>query len=438
MASSAIPKSVSRNLQAAKQGKGALVNGKILDGVKVLDFGSYVAGAAVSMHLAKMGAEVIKIEHPTKVDGGRYFLTVPGAEAADPRVGAEIFSAANVCKKDLAVDVQQDEGKEIVFDLIKQADILIENMVPGAMKRRGLSYDVVKDINPQIVYISSSSCGQTGPESFFVGYAPTFAHKSGLGSLTGYPEAAPSNFIGGIDNRSAVLSVGAVLSAYYYREVTGKGQYIDLASQEAIAFNLSDCYLDYIVNGHQQGCAGNKREGFAPQDAYRTTGDDEWVAISVSSSDEWFGLCAAMEMPELAKDPRFDTYEKRFANAEALDEIISAWTQGLSNYEVTEVLQQYKVPSAPCLNSEGCYHDPHYRARNIIVRIEHRQAGYDYNLSCPWHFSKAGTGISSSAPLLGEHTVMVLKNKLGMKDEEIETLAKKRVIRRIFDYDNPF
>ncbi|MEG0303865.1 CaiB/BaiF CoA transferase family protein, partial [Gordonibacter sp.] len=338
----------------------------------------------------------------------------------------------------LAVDVQQDEGREIVFDLIEQADILIENMVPGAMERRGLGYDVVKEINPQIVYLSSSSCGQTGPESFFVGYAPTFAHKSGLGSLTGYPDAAPSNFIGGIDNRSAVLSVGAVLSAYYYREVTGKGQYIDLASQEAIAFNLSDCYLDYIVNGHQQGCAGNKREGFAPQDAYPSAGDDDWVAISVSNDAEWEGLCAAIGAPELAQDARFATYEARFANAAELDEIVTSWTQGRTKYEATEVLQQHKVPSAPCLNSEGCYHDPHYQARNVIVQIEHRQTGYDYNLSCPWRYSLADTGITSSAPLLGEHTVMVLKNKLGKKDKEIEELADKRVIRRIFDYDNPF
>lgn len=411
---------------------------KILDGVKVLDFGTYVAGAAISMVLAKMGAEVIKIEHPTKVDGGRYFLAVPGSTAPDARIGAEIFSAANVCKKDIAVDVQQDEGRKIVFDLIEQADIFIENMSPGSMKKRGLDYEAVRAVNPEIVYLSSSSCGQTGPESFFVGYAPTFAQKSGLGHLTGYPDAPPSNFITSIDMRSATMSIGAVLSALFYRRATGKGQYIDLASQEAIAFNLGDCYLDYIVNGDEQGCTGNRREGFAPQGAYPTLGNDEWVAISVSNEDEWVGLCAAMDMLELVHDPRFASYKARTMNADALDAIVSEWTRMRGSYAATEALQQHSVPSAPCLNSEGCFNDEYYQERGVFVELEHRQTGRDFNLSCPWRFGAADTEVITSAPLLGEHTVMVLKNKLGMTSSEIAGLADKRVVRRIFDYDNPF
>ncbi|MEG1247063.1 CaiB/BaiF CoA transferase family protein, partial [Gordonibacter sp.] len=374
---------------------------KILDGVKVLDFGTYVAGAAISMVLAKMGAEVIKIEHPTKVDGGRYFLAVPGASAPDARIGAEIFSAANIGKKSLSVDVQQDEGREIVFDLIKQADILIENMSPGSMVKRGLGYEAVRAVNPGIVYLSSSSCGQTGPESFFVGYAPTFAQKSGLGHLTGYPGTPPSNFITSIDMRSATMSIGAVLAALFHRRATGKGQYIDLASQEAIAFNLGDCYLDYIVNGDEQGCSGNRREGFAPQDAYPTSGSDEWVAVSVSNDEEWAGLCRAMDRSELVDDPRFATYRQRVENADALDSLISAWTQGRDNYAAAEALQRYGVPSAPCLNSEGCFNDGYYRERGVFVELEHRQTGRDFNLSCPWRFSEAETGVTTSAPLLG-------------------------------------
>jgi crotonobetainyl-CoA:carnitine CoA-transferase CaiB-like acyl-CoA transferase len=121
-----------------------------------------------------------------------------------------------------------------------------------------------------------------------------------------------------------------------------------------------------------------------------------------------------------------------------MDAIITEWTKARDKYATTEILQRYGVPSAPCLDSEGCFKDKHYHERGIYVEIEHRQLGKDYNLACPWRYSKAETGITSSAPLLGEHTVMVLKNKLGKKDKEITELAKKQIIRRIFDYDNPF
>lgn len=414
------------------------MNKAILEGVRVLDFGTYLAGAATTMHLARLGAEVIKIEAPLRPDGGRYFVTAPGVLPPDPRFGSQLFCTGNVGKMDLSLDISQERGKDILRRLIEVSDVLYENMTPGTMAKHGFDYEAVKAIKPDIIYVSSSSCGQEGPERNFVGYAANFANKSGLGHLTGYEGSRPSLFVGSIDMRSANMGLGAILTALYHHAVTGKGQYVDLASQEAIAAHLGDSYLDYIVNGNEQGRQANKRFGYAPQDAYPTNQKDVWVAVSVENDGQWRSLCACMGMPGLADDERYSTYEGRAAHEAELDEIVAAWTRQKGQYEAVELLQAAGVPAAPCLNSEGVYKNPHFQDRGIFVPVEHRDLGTDYALAPPWRFAETPASFERGVPLLGEHTSQVLKNVLGMGEREIRDLAESRVIRRIFDYDNAF
>ena len=409
-----------------------------LEGIKVLDFGTYLAGAATTMHLARLGAEVIKVEHPTRPDGGRYFVTAPGVKPPDPRVGDQLFSSGNTGKIDISVDLSQHEGKEILMELIKGCDVFYENMKPGSMARNGFNYEAVKTVKPDIIYMSSSSCGQEGPERDFVGYAANFANKSGLGALTGYEGSRPSLFVGSIDMRSANMGLLMLLTALYHRKVTGEGQYIDLASQEAIATQLGDVYLDFTVNGHEQGHMANKRAGFAPQDAYPTSKEDQWIAISISNDIEWKAFCEAIGTPELKTDPRFISYNNRVANAVELDAIIAEWTKQHEVYEAVKVLQAHKVPSSPSLNSEGAFHNPHFQARGIFEPTPHRKLGTDYAMTPPWKFSETPAYFSHPVPFLGEHTVQVLKSMTKMTDNQLDELAEKRVVRRIFDYDNPF
>lgn len=411
---------------------------QVLKDVRVLDFGTYLAGAATMMYLSRLGAEVIKIEHPTRPDGGRYFVTAPGVLPPDPRHGSQFFCTGNINKQSVSIDISQDEGKELLRELIKESDIFYENMTPGTMAKHGFNYEAVKEIKPDIIYVSSSSCGQEGPEKNFVGYAANFANKSGLGHLTGYEGSRPSIFVGSIDVRSASMGLAAIVSALFYKERTGEGQYIDIASQEAISAQLGDCYLDYIVNGNEQGRQANKRSGFAPQDAYPTKDDDEYVAISVQTQSQWRAFCEVIDRPELADDPQFATYDDRVQQAAELDEIISQWTSKKDKYEVVGLMQEKQVPAGPCLNSEGVYKDPHHRERGTFVPVEHRDLGTDYALLAPWRFSETPSEITRPVPLLGEHTSMVLKNVLGKSEKEIRELADKRVIRRIYDYDCPF
>lgn len=387
------------------------------------------------MLLAHLGAEVIKIENPKGPDGARFFLTITRKDVkpVDYRIGNQLYDTSNFGKLGVSIDVSTPEGREIVLKLVEKSDILIENMAVGVMKKHGLAYEDVIERNPSIVYVSSTACGQTGPEKNFIGYAATFANKSGLGHVTGYPGSIPSTFVGSIDLRSAVMAACAALTALYHRDVTGEGQYVDVASQEAIASHLGDVYLDYIANGVIQGPQANRRPGYAPQSAYKTLGDDEWVAVSVGAEDEWRALCGAMGRPELADDPRFADHESRARNWEQLDDIVTAWTSNQDKYAVVNALQAVKVPAGPFLNSKGLFEDPHIRERRSVLPMEHPAMGYDYAVNAPWRYGETPAEPGRRSPLLGEHTVQVLKNVLGMKDPEIDGLAEKKIIRRLYD-----
>lgn len=406
---------------------------KILKGIRILDFGAFLAGPAASMMLAHMGAEVIKVENPKGPDGSRFFMTAVGVKPIDYRLGTQLFNASNFGKLGVSIDVSAPDGKALILQIAEKCDIVIENMAVGVMKKHGLDYETVAKRNPKIIYISSTACGQTGPENNYIGYAATFANKSGLGHLTGYPGSIPSTFVGSIDLRSAAMSAAAMLTALYHRDMTGEGQYVDVASQEAIAAQLGDVYIDYIANGNIQQKQANRREGYAPQGAYPSAGEDEWVSISVSSQGEWEALCRAIDKSQLIDDERFSDYESRKANWEALDDIISSWTAGQDKYDTVRRLQSVGVPAGPVHNAKTLFEDPHIQERSCFVPIEHPAMGLDYAVGAPWRFSETPAAPSVRAPILGEHTVQVLKNLLGMKDAEIDELAEKKVIRRIFD-----
>lgn len=409
------------------------MSNKPLSGIRILDFGSFLAGPVAAMILGSLGAEVIKVENPKKPDAARMFVTAAGVRPPDLRIGAQLYDTSNFNKLGICVDISTPKGKEIMYELVKNSDVFMENMRPGAIAKYGFSYDELKAINPSIIYLSSSACGQTGPENKYIGYAATFANKSGLGHLTGYADSIPGTFVGSIDVRSSVLSVIGILTAINYRDKTGKGQYIDVSSQEAISSQLGDVYLDYITNNNIQGRMANKRNGYAPQGAYPTCEKDEWVAISVENDEQWVNFCKAIGKDELANDPKYATYEKRFQNSEELDEIISAWTKDQYKYGVVEKLQALKVPSGPVLNSEGLSKDPHIAARKDFTPVPHRDMGIDYAITPPWRFSKTPASVDKTSPLLGEHTTQVLKNLCGKTDKEIAELAEEKVIRRIFD-----
>jgi crotonobetainyl-CoA:carnitine CoA-transferase CaiB-like acyl-CoA transferase len=296
------------------------------------------------------------------------------------------------------------------------------------MPRLGLGYEVLREVKQDIIYLSSSACGQTGPEREYVGYAPTFAALGGASFLTGYEDWPPSNFMGAIDLRSATTSAFAMVAALCHHQRTGEGQYVDLSSQETIAVLVGDTLLDYIMNQRVPTRKGNRDEVMAPHNCYRCRGDDNWISIAVATDQEWHALCKAMERHDLVQDERFSDAYKRWNNQDELDQIINEWTKSQDYYGVMEKLQKAGVAAAPSLSSEGLFKDPHLKERDVFMQVEHPVIGKDWVIAPPWRLSATPAGIKRHAPLLGEHNDFIFHGLLGMSREEIKKLEEEQVI----------
>jgi len=276
--------------------------------------------------------------------------------------------------------------------------------------------------------LSSSAVGGTGPERTYVGYAPNFAAMSGLAYVSGYPEGQPSTLSGAIDTRVATTSAFAVLAALNYRQRTGRGQHIDLASSEAISCLAGDVFMDYTMNQRVRERNGNRDELMAPHGCYPCRGEDRWVTIAVSTEEEWRAFYNALGNPHWTEDGRFIDASSRRQNQEELDRLVSEWTRRHTDYEVTEILQRVGVAAAPVLTGDMVAEDPHVRERNILVEMEHSQIGERLVVGPPWKLSSTPARVRRPAPLLGEHNQYVLGELLGMSQDEIEQLVEERVV----------
>jgi crotonobetainyl-CoA:carnitine CoA-transferase CaiB-like acyl-CoA transferase len=377
--------------------------------------------------LGFLGAEVIKVESRRRLDHARNLSFSTGKRFSGPNESS-VFNNLNLNKKSVTLNLSKPRAVEIAKLLVGHSDVVMENMRPGVIPRLGLGYEVLAQVKPELIYISSSSCGQTGPQREYVGYAPTFAALGGLSHITGYEDWPPSNFMGSMDLRSATTSAFAILTALIYRQKTGQGQYIDLASQETIAVLAGDVLLNYFMNGRVTGRQGNKDEWMAPHNCYRCRGEDNWVSIAVADDGEWQALCRVMGRPELTADQRFDTPAARLKNREDLDALISQWTKDQDYYAVTEILQKAGVAAAPSLSSEGLFYDPHLRSRGVYFQLDHPFIGKDWVITPPWRFSETAARISRHSPLLGEHNEEIFGRMLGLSAEEIKALEEEEVI----------
>jgi benzylsuccinate CoA-transferase BbsF subunit len=398
-----------------------------LAGLRVTEFTSAWAGPYATCLLGFLGAEVIKVESRKRLDHARNLSFSTGKRFSGPNESS-VFNNLNLNKKSVTLNLSKPKAIEVAKRLVGLSDVVMENMRPGVIPRLGLGYDVLQAIKPELIYISSSSCGQTGPEREYVGYAPTFAALGGFSHITGYEDWPPSNFMGSMDLRSATTAAFAILTALIYRQRTGEGQYIDLASQETIAVLAGDVLLDYFMNHRVPGRKGNKDEWMAPHNCYRCQGDDKWVSIAVATDPEWQALCLVMGKPELLEDMRFNPPSIRLKNQEVLDDLINQWTKDKDYYEVTKLLQEAGVASAPSLSSEGLFHDPHLREREVYSPLDHPSIGKDWVIAPPWRLSETPARIHRHSPLLGEHNKEIFGQMLGLSPEEIHELEKEEVI----------
>jgi crotonobetainyl-CoA:carnitine CoA-transferase CaiB-like acyl-CoA transferase len=403
------------------------MNNGPLQGVRITEFTSAWAGPYATCLLALLGAEVIKVESRRRLDHSRMTSFSTGKDFSGPDESS-VFNSLNLNKFGVNLNLSKPKGVEIAKKLVGVSDAVIENMRPGVMPRLGLGYEVLSEVKQDIIYLSSSACGQTGPEREYVGYAPTFAALGGASFLTGYEDWPPSNFMGAIDLRSATTSAFAMVAALCHHQRTGEGQYVDLSSQETIAVLVGDTILDYIMNRRVPMRMGNRDEVMAPHNCYRCRGDDNWISIAVATDQEWRALCKAMERRDLVQDERFSDAYKRWNNQDKLDQIINEWTKSQDYYGVMEKLQKAGVAAAPSLSSEGLFKDPHLREREVFTQVEHPVMGKDWVIAPPWRLSATPASIKRHAPLLGEHNDFIFHGLLGMSREEIKELEEEQVI----------
>jgi len=398
-----------------------------LEGVRIMDFTWAWAGPQATLLLALLGAEVIKVESRRRLDHSRLRSLVAGRSMGGPDESF-IFNTLNLNKLGLTLNLSKPEAVEIARSLAKISDVVTENMRPGVLERLGLGYEALKAVKPDIIMLSSSAVGGTGPERLYTGYAPTFAAMGGMAYITGRAGGRPAPLMGTIDLRVGSTGAFAVLAALYHRKRTGRGQYIDLSSAEAVSALMGDAFMDYTMNGRVQQRAGNNDRAMAPHNVYPCKDDDAWVTIAVGTEEEWRALCAVIGDERLRRDERFADEASRWQNRDALDEVIGGWTRERMPLDIMQVLQAAGVPSMPVYAGEEIVRDRHVVERGIIEEVEHPLMGVRRVLGPPWRLSKTPARIMRPGPLLGQHNDYVLGELLGMSKDEIERLTAAEVL----------
>ena len=393
---------------------------KALEGIRVLDFTQFLAGPYCGLMLADMGAEVIKIENPTIGDFTR---------TVNPQVKGQsmYFNNVNRNKKSVTVNLKTEEGKNLFAELVKTADVVVENNRPGVMKRLGFDYESCKNLNSKIIFASISGFGQTGPYSSLPGYDIIAQAMGGAMSVTGWPEGpatrsgvALGDILGGLN-----ATVG-ILSALHYRNLTGEGQSIDVSLVDSIVSSLETISTQYIYDGKIPQRTGNRYLATYPYDSF-TAMDGEYV-IACGTDVHFEKLAKVMGKPELAGMDRFINIPMRKENGSELKSIIDQWGSDKTVEEAVKVILDVGVPAAPILDMKQVIEDEHIAvAREMFVDIEHPVAGKIKISGNPIKMSTTKTDIRKTAPLLGEDSYDVY-GSLGFDSETLDEYKFKNII----------
>ena len=407
-----------------------------LEGIRVIDSSYVFAGPYATGLLCDLGAEVIKIEGPARTDmtrGGAFSGLVPdNVKGPDPWNRTSTYNLANRGKKSLVLDLSRKEGREVLVDLLKITDVIIENFTPRVMRGWGLDYPNMKKINPGIIMVSNTGYGRGGPYSSYPAQATTQEATHGLAAVTGYRDGAPSkagqSFV---DFLAAWACMSAALLGLRYRRRFGEGLWADIGMYQLGCYNVSEYVLDYIANGTPGGRIGDRHRQYAPQGAYRCAGEDAWCTLSVRDDHEWAALCAVIGRPELATDPRFATEPARRAHHDAIDEIVNKWTATLGKVEAMQRLQQAGVPAGAVLDGRDMHFDPQLKARGLLEAIEYppeRGMGKQrLVIGRPWKFSGTDLKVRGPAPTYGQHNRYVLQKLLGYDDARCQALEQANI-----------
>ena len=405
---------------------------RALDGIRIVEMGQLIAIPFATKMLGDMGAEVIRIESCTRMDGYRVAGLYENDGSGEFWNRAVNFYEQNRGKQSLTLDLTQSSGIETLIDLIAVSDVFVENFTPRVISNFGLEYDDLRKVKPDIIMVSSTGYGHTGPWSGFgaIGYGTEAA--CGLAAVTGYIDGPPSiPELPYADYTAGEHTVFAIMAALMHRAATGKGQFIDVSQTQTLTATVPEPLMDYAFNGRVTGTSGNRDDTYAPQGTYPCAGVDSWISLSVRSDNDWAVLCGVLERPDWVTDPRFADGLSRFDNHDFIDRLLSEVTVSWSADKLQEALQEVGVPAGAVLDGKALLFNEHLNARGFYELVSHPESTGMPPLpyaSRPWKFGETPGRISSAAPTLGEHNDTVLADLLGLDNARIAAMTESGVI----------
>jgi len=390
----------------------------VLQGLRVLDFTWVLAGPYATRILADFGAEVIKVQSRKTARGVE--LNTTG-----------YFNTWNRGKLSITLDLSHPKGQELALKLVSMSDVVMENFTPRVMPNWGLSYENLKKVKPDLIMVSMSGMGQTGPWRDFGAFGPTVQALSGITYLTSFVPDSPTGLgYSHADHVAGLFAALAVLVALEYRDKTGEGQCIDVSEYEAMCTLLGPAIMDYAVNHNSTIPHGNHPDDTlaAPYGCYKCLGDDKWCVIAVFTDEEWQTLCKVLGSPPWTKQERFSTIWQRRQHIEELNELLEQWTSKHSPDEVMNLLQGAGVAAGVVKDARELAEDPQLAARGFFVEALHPVLGKTVFDSTPIRLERTPVRFGQAAPLLGQDNRYVYQELLGMGEQELSRYIEDGVI----------
>lgn len=392
-----------------------------LKGITVLDFTQAYNGPYCTMILADYGARVIKVERADGGEQSRYWS--PFAENG----GSGYFAIYNRNKEDIAIDLGEPEGKEIIKKLYEEVDVVVENFKYGTIDKLGLGYEVAKEINPEIIFASSTGYGQYGPLCKNTAYDNVIESMCGYLDMSGFPHEPPLRSGASVADSYTGLTVAlAVVLACYNKKKTGKGMRIDVAMLDTMFAALEDAVLTYALTGKAVSRTGNaKPREVVPYDAYDCA--DGFVCVTVTDDSMWPDFCKAVEMPELIDDLRFADNDLRCKNFEEFTAMMKEYMLTKNEEWLLDRFAEFKIPAGKVVTPLEALENPQLIARDMVIEYDDANVGFTKTFGIPVKFSKTKGEIRKSSPVLGENTYEIMQS-LGYSNEEIDKLVKEEIL----------
>ena len=388
------------------------------ENIKVADLSWVGVGPITAKYLADHGATVVRVETQSRPDilriAGPFKDGVPGPNRS------HFFGDFNSSKYGITLDLKNPAAVAIAHRLIAWADLYIESFTPGTVDDLGVGYDTARALNPSIIMASTCLMGQTGPAADFAGYGFHAGAIAGFYEITGWPDLPPDGpWVAYTDTVAPRMLAATIMAALDHRRRTGQGQHIDGGQMEMALHFLAPQIIDYNVTGRVVSRDGNRSDDSAPHGAYPCAGEDQWCAIAVETDAQWRELQGAMGDPAWSKDERFDTSAGRLEHQDQIDQHLGAWTSGRPPQEVMRLLQTVGVPAGVVQRSSDLLGDPQLAHRNFFRYLDHPDMGHIPYTGHQSRIRGYDSGPRFAAPVLGQHNEMVLRDILGLTDEEI-------------------